>query len=327
MSRYFLGVDVGGTKSHALVADETGRALGLGIGGPGNYEVVGYDGLATTLGAITDQALARARIARADLAGAGFGIAGYDWPAEREPTSRAIQTLGLTAPVRFANDTIIGLLAGATKGWGVAVVAGTSNNCRGRDRHGREGRVTGNGPWFGEYGGASEIVARALHAVAAAWTRRGPETGLTDAFIALTGASNVMDLLEGIVLQRYRLSASAAPAVLQTAAAGDKVAQGVVSWAGRELGSLATGVIRQLGFEQLDFELVLIGSLFKVSQTLTETMLSTIHQVARGAQLVRLKAPPVVGGVLLGMEGVEPDTREIRQALIESTTSLTAGKG
>ena len=44
MTRYFLGIDIGGTKSHALVADDTGQALGLGVGGPGNYEVVGYSG-------------------------------------------------------------------------------------------------------------------------------------------------------------------------------------------------------------------------------------------------------------------------------------------
>ena len=34
MTRYFLGVDVGATKSHALIADETGRAVGFGPPGP-----------------------------------------------------------------------------------------------------------------------------------------------------------------------------------------------------------------------------------------------------------------------------------------------------
>jgi N-acetylglucosamine kinase-like BadF-type ATPase len=34
--RYFLGVDAGGTKTHALITDETGQAVGFGAGGPGN---------------------------------------------------------------------------------------------------------------------------------------------------------------------------------------------------------------------------------------------------------------------------------------------------
>jgi N-acetylglucosamine kinase-like BadF-type ATPase len=324
VAKYFLGVDIGGTKSHALIADEIGQALGLGVGGAGNYETVGYQGLVETLNAITSGALTMAGISKNQLAGAGFGIAGYDWPAEREPTRQAIQTLGLSAPFEFVNDTIIGLLAGAVESWGVAVVAGTSNNCRGRDRQGREGRVTGAGSWMGEYGGAAELVAKAVQAVALAWTQRGPTTRLAEAFIALTGATGVMDLLEGLVLERYRLTAAAAPVVFRVAAEGDEVAQEITHWAGRELGSLAIGVIRQLGFEPLDFEVVLIGSLFGGSPTLIETMSATIHAVAPKARLVRLAAPPVIGGVLLSMEQAGVEYGSIRQTLIDTTNAILA---
>ena len=160
MVKYFLGVDIGATKSHAMVADSTGVVLSLGIGGPGNYEDVGFDGLTSVLNAVTGEALAMAGVSKDELAGAGFGIGGYDWPAEEELTNQAIETLGLRVPFIFVNDTIIGLLAGSEKGWGIAVVSGTSNNCRGRDQRGREGRVTGAGPFMGEYGGAQEVVTR-----------------------------------------------------------------------------------------------------------------------------------------------------------------------
>ena len=43
--RYFLGVVVGATKTHALIADEIGNVIGFGQAGPGNHEVVGYPGL------------------------------------------------------------------------------------------------------------------------------------------------------------------------------------------------------------------------------------------------------------------------------------------
>src|SRR5215212_8319035 len=134
---YYLGVDIGGSKSHAMLADATGRVLGFGSAGAGNHEVVEYDGLAATLQEVTAHALAAAGLERAAIAGAGFGVAGYDWPCERQSTFDAIATLGLSAPVEAVNDTIIGLLAGAERGWGVALVAGTSNNCRGWDREGR----------------------------------------------------------------------------------------------------------------------------------------------------------------------------------------------
>jgi N-acetylglucosamine kinase-like BadF-type ATPase len=322
MTRYFLGIDVGGTKSHALIADEDGHAVGFGEGGPGNYEVVGWDGLRRTLQAITDQALASAGITRERIAGAGFGVAGYDWPGEREPTCQAIDALGLSAPYELVNDAVVGLLAGAAQGWGVVVVAGTSNNCRGRDRQGREGRITGCGPQFAEYGGASEMVARVVQIITLAWSKRGPDTRLTEAFIELTGAADVLDLLEGLALGRYRLSAAAAPLIFQVAAEGDAVAQEVIRWAGRELGSLAVGVIRQLGMEALAFEVVLAGSLYEGGSTLIEPLRETIQAVAPGARLVRLTAPPVVGGVLLGMEQVGMKPFSLRQTLIESTNKL-----
>ena len=322
MTRYYLGIDIGATKSHALIADEAGRALGFGQGGPGNYEVVGWDGLRKALGTVTDRALRAANITPDQVSGAGFGIAGYDWPAERQPNLQAIESLGLTAPYELVNDAIVGLLAGATEGWGVVVVAGTSNNCRGRDREGREGRVTGCGPWFGEYGGAAELVAKAVQAVASAWTGRGPATRLTEAFCQLVGAPEVMELLEGLYLGRYELSAAAAPLVFQMAAEGDEVALETVRWAGRELGSLAIGVLRQLGFEHQDFEVILAGGLYDGGPTLIEAMQATIHGVAPGAQLVRLRAPPVVGGVLLGMEQAGLRPASLRPTLIEATNRL-----
>lgn len=90
MTRYFLGIDIGGSKSHALIADDSGRAVGFGKGGAGNYKVVGWDGLRQTLHTITEQALASASIGRDQVSGAGLGVAGYDWPAEAEPTRHAI---------------------------------------------------------------------------------------------------------------------------------------------------------------------------------------------------------------------------------------------
>ncbi|MBN1138474.1 MAG: ATPase [Anaerolineae bacterium] len=320
--RYFLGVDIGGTKSHALVADEEGQAIGFGEGGPGNWEVVGWDGLAATLRAITEQALAAAGIGKEQVTAVGFGIAGYDWPSEWEPTRQAIEAIGLAGPCAFVNDTVIGLLAGASEGWGVAVVAGTSNNCRGRDQQGREGRVTGCGTWFGEGGGAAEMVARAVQMAAMDWTRRGPPTRLSQAFVEAVGAVDLADLLEGLYMGRYELSASAAPLIFQAAAGGDQVAQELIRWAGTELGSLAVGVIRQLGFESVDPEVVLVGSLYDGSPALIEAMRATIHAVAPGARLVRLTAPPVVGGVLLAMEQVGLATSAVRERLIATTRQM-----
>jgi N-acetylglucosamine kinase-like BadF-type ATPase len=60
---YFLGVDAGGTKTHALITDETGMAIGFGQAGPGNWESVGYEGLTGNLLEAASQARKMAKIA------------------------------------------------------------------------------------------------------------------------------------------------------------------------------------------------------------------------------------------------------------------------
>ncbi len=216
----------------------------------------------------------------------------------------------------------MGLIAGAAAGWGVVVVAGTSNNCRGRDRNGRIGRVTGSGTWFGEYGGASEVVARAVQAVAAEWTWRGPATYLSEMLVQEAGANDVADLLAGLIRGRYDLGPACAPLVFAAAQNGDLAAGEIIHWAGQELASLAVGVIRQLGIEAETFDVVLSGSLYKGGAMLTEPMRESIHAVAPGAQLVRLTSPPVVGGVLWGMEQVGLETAVIRPTLTKTTQDL-----
>ena len=73
------------------------------------------------------------------------------------------------------------------------------------------GHVTGNGMMFGEYGGAAELVWKAVGAVAAAWSRRGPDTLLTELFMGLTGADSPERLLEGLSQDELSLGAEAAP--------------------------------------------------------------------------------------------------------------------
>jgi N-acetylglucosamine kinase-like BadF-type ATPase len=317
----YLGIDIGGSKSHAMLADEQGRVLGFGHAGPGNHEVVDYDGLAATLQDVTAQALAAAGWHAADIAGAGFGVAGYDWPCELPPTLDAIATLGLAAPIAAVNDTIIGLLAGAEQGWGVALVAGTSNNCRGWDRHGREGRVLGNGEAFGENGGAYEIVMRAVQEIGKAWTRRGPATALGPALVEKIGAHNLADLLEGLSQSTYQLDASAAPLVFQVAEAGDPVAQSVIRWAGEELASLVLGVVRQLNLQEEAFDVVQVGSTFRGGPLLLDPLYAAVRAEAPHARFVPLTAPPVVGAVLLGMRTGGLDDTAVRQTLIASAAA------
>jgi len=319
--RYFLGVDVGGTKTHALIADETGQAIGFSHSGPGNWESVGYDGLTKNLLAVTTQVLEMAKINISQISGTGMGLGGYDWPSQRQAHLDAIQPLKILCRLEIVNDATLGILAGAAEGWGVSVVSGTGCNCRGWSRdHQREGRVVGGGShWSGEAAGGSDIHDRAMRAITFEWVKRGPATALTPAFIQHTGAKNLDDLVEGIYLGRFEFDPAMILLVFEIARQGDLQALEVIRWAGNELGMMAVSVINQLDLQNEVFDVVLIGSLYDGHPLMTESMRATIHRTAPGARLLRLTVPPVVGGVVLGMQVAGQDARLVRSKLIETT--------
>jgi N-acetylglucosamine kinase-like BadF-type ATPase len=317
---YFLGADLGATKTHTLIVDETGRTLGFGESGPANHESVGYNGMFESMRNGLEQALRAAGLTKADITGAGFGVAGFDWASEYDETAATIERLGLKAKYKFVNDAVPGLVIGSEEGWGVVVVSGTGSNCRGWDReHKREGRVTGHGVLMGEGAGGTELMHRCMQLVGYAWSRRGPMTKLVDAFIAHVGAKDLEDLIHGYTTDMFTMGAEMAPIVFRVAEEGDQVARDLIHWAGCELGEMANAVIRQLEFENLAFDVVMTGSMFEGGPMLIEPMHETIHKLAPKARFVRLKAPPVLGAVMLGMEASGfTVTSAIRKTMLDS---------
>jgi N-acetylglucosamine kinase-like BadF-type ATPase len=321
---YFLGIDGGGTKTHVLIADETGQAVGFARGGTGTWEAIGYDGLTEVLKDVSARALDMADIRMEDIAGAGMGLAGYDWSSQKQDHLNAIAPLGLKMKPIIVNDATLGIAAGAEDGFGVSICSGTGCNCRGRSKdHKREGRVVGGAShWSGEAAGGFDILARAMRAVAFEWDKRGPATALTPAFIKHVGAKDLDDFIEGNYVGTYSLDPTMIMLTFEIARAGDAQAIEVMRWAGQELGGMAVGVINQLDLQKENFDVVLIGSIFDGHPAIKESVGETVHRVAPGARLVRLNVPPVVGGVLLGMEAAGVDFPKLRARLIESTEKM-----
>jgi N-acetylglucosamine kinase-like BadF-type ATPase len=320
--KYFLGIDVGSSKTHALIVDETGQCVGFGKAGGGNHQGVGYEGTQRVLQESFDGALKMSGVDKAHIAGAGFGVAGYDFPSDREGHLKAISALGLACPVEVVNDGMNGLLAGATRGIGVNVTAGSSNNARGRGRNGQEGRIVGNGIQFGEYGGGIEIVYRALQMVNYAWIKRTPPTTLTKVLMEGVGAKNEMDLMEGISNSEYHLFPYLALSIMQAAQDGDDAAREVLRWSGEELGWLAVSVARQIEMENDAVEIIQSGSVFEAGELITEPMKELVLQHCPKAKLIRLDGPPVVGAVILGMEQAGFDGYPVRDNIVRTAKEL-----
>ena len=330
-----LGVDGGGSKTHAMVADERGVTLGFASSGRSNWEDAGLAGARSALEEAIMGALAAADARPADLAASAFGLAGLDWDDDRPMLAALLDPLGLGGPRRLDNDSFIALRAGTSRPFGVVVIAGTGTVAAGRDPAGRTFRTFGLGPMYGDFGSATEVAEEAVHAVADAYTGRGPATTLSELLPPLAGSSSPVELLQRLSRGAIRMP-SAAPLVLQEAEAGDPACRAIVIRAGTELGESAALVARRLGMEGDAFELVMAGGLFRGGSRLLEaTLTGVLHRVAPRSAPVRLACKPVVGAAIEALElaGVAagPEVRERLSAAFPgegepSTAGTAAGE-
>ena len=326
--RAVLGVDGGGSKTHALVADERGEVLGFASSGRSNWEDTGLEAAGAALAEAIGGALAAAQVPPGALAASAFGLAGLDWDPDRPMLGALLDPLGLAGPRRLENDSFIALRAGASRPFGVVVIAGTGHVAAGRDPAGRTVRTLGLGPMYGDFGSATDVAEEAVRAVADAYTGRGPATSLSRLLPPLAGCASAEQLLQRLSRGLVPLP-EAAPLVLQEAEAGDPACRQIVLHAGASLGESAAVVARRLGLGGQRFELVLAGGLFRSRNRLLEgALVDTMARQAPQAVPVHLTCRPVVGAALdaLDLAGLPTDPG-VRDRLVASSEGLAVVPG
>jgi N-acetylglucosamine kinase-like BadF-type ATPase len=180
----------------------------------------------------------------------------------------------------------------------------------------------GNGYSFGEYGGGGEIAWKGLHLVNYAWIKRFPPTALTQIYLEATGAKDELDLMEGLSNGQYHLFPFIAPQIFAAARAGDAAAIELLRFSGEELGWLAVSVIRQVGMENDEVEVVMSGSIFLGGDLICQPMQQVLFAQVPHARLIPLECLPVVGPVVLGMLAARWDGYLVREAIIQSLGEL-----
>jgi N-acetylglucosamine kinase-like BadF-type ATPase len=326
--RAVLGVDGGGSKTHALVADERGEVLGFASSGRSNWEDTGLEAAGAALAEAIGGALAAAQVPPGALAASAFGLAGLDWDPDRPMLGALLDPLGLAGPRRLENDSFIALRAGASQPFGVVVIAGTGHVAAGRDPAGRTVRTLGLGPMYGDFGSATDVAEEAVRAVADAYTGRGPATSLSRLLPPLAGCASAEQLLQRLSRGLVPLP-EAAPLVLQEAEAGDPACRQIVLHAGASLGESAAVVARRLGLGGQRFELVMAGGLFRSRNRLLEgTLVDTMARQAPQAVPVHLTCRPVVGAALdaLDLAGLPTDPG-VRDRMVASSEGLAVAPG
>jgi glucosamine kinase len=298
-----LGVDGGGTKTRAIVADARQRVLGEGTAGPSNPLRVGIGNAAAAIREAVDKACAAAGVRRADIVAAEVGLAGVRRGDLRLRMREALSGLGIHS-IEVVTDADIALF-GATEGEpGLVIIAGTGSVCCGLNAQSKHICAGGWGPLAGDEGSGSWIARRALQAMARSSDGRGEETVLGDAACSYFNVATTDDLLIAIYspgMTNDRI-AGFARAVIEAAKAGDEVARGIVAEAGRELGIAANAVIRKLRMTRERFQVAYVGGVFAAGDLLLDPLREEITRVAPKAYLAQPHLPPAIAAARMARE-------------------------
>ncbi|MGQ9631648.1 MAG: BadF/BadG/BcrA/BcrD ATPase family protein [bacterium] len=316
---YVLGIDGGGTKTLCLISDERGRILGGGLGGPSAYVDRGGEIVLESLRSAISGALKSAGVSPLRFAAVCVSLGGRNTEEMRQFVHRIVDTPKVTV-IRETEGEVVFDCA-PIWGYDVAVLAGTGSVAMGVNRDGQKCIVGGWGCLIDDRGSAYDIGRNALTAVARAIDGRGTSTALVPKILdsplirpnipdeesvwnsSPETKSRIEDAMKMAIPQLGRREVAAlAPIVSEAAKEGDAVAQRILGDAGRELGLLATTVIRNLGMRNRECTVIGVGGAFRAQEALWDAFEGSIRRIARRAKVMKSDFHLAVGATALALK-------------------------
>lgn len=310
MTAAVLAVDGGNSKTDLVLVGPDGRLLSAVRGPTTSHQAVGLEEGLRRLTKLVETAARQAGLDPAARPIARLGVhalAGADFGADVRMLERGLRGTGLTEADEVVNDCIGALWAGATDGYGIALVCGAGINAAAVAPDGRVARFDGIGDLSGDWGGGNAVATAGLGAAVRARDGRGPRTELERTIPAHFGLTRPAALTRAMYDKRInedRLG-ELSPVVFATARGGDPVARAIIDRLADELTTMAIALATRLGIKRLPVDVVLAGGVFKADdEAFFERIDAGIRAQLPAANLIRLDVPPVAGAAREGLKRV-----------------------
>ncbi|MEK0317271.1 N-acetylglucosamine kinase [Cohnella sp. 56] len=299
--KYMLGLDQGGTKTIAALADPSGRILSAGYAGGSCHSILGMDHSMDRVKEAVADALARAGAEAGEIASVHAGMTGADFPYEYSLLRNALRSATGVADVTVVNDCIIAYRGGTSSPTGAVLCIGTGTNAA-ILRPGAEPFVYGYHVRDDDSGGES-LGSLALRAALDADVGLGPVTQLKPLILAHYGLADADALMEHWVQGKLGSKKHLAPLVFEAAGAGDEAAVRLVRDFGRRNARYVEAGLARFGIRADEAVVILSGSLFKARPAiLTEAVADSLTAAHPGLRVAEAAYEPVVGAVLMALD-------------------------
>ncbi len=304
MIECIVGIDGGGTKTEAVIADLDGNILGIGKAGTSNYHIIGLRRAIASIMEAIEFAEENAGLNIQRYKVACLGLAGAGRSDDRLILLDAVRELRIFDKVIIKHDAAIALAGATVLKPGVIVIAGTGAMAYGINQSGEEKRSGGWGNILGDEGSAYYIGRKALNAACKAYDGRGNPTTLLDAIIQFWKLKDFDSIIKKVygMTNSVQDIASIAPLVSKAAEARDEVAVEILKDSARELALCTISVIKGLRMENDKFTVAISGSVFNAGDIIIKPFKEYIASVSMSANIINPMFSPVIGAVLLALQ-------------------------
>lgn len=316
MTRLFLGVDGGGTKTQTAICDESGQILGVGHAGASGIDSVGAEAAKVSIGAAVAEARQQANLPEAPFAGVFFGMAGVVSEADRDIVRGIARQLHLGDAIGVDHDIRISLAGGLSGRLGIALISGTGSSCFGLNERGERWQAGGWGHLISDEGSSYWFGWNAIRLAIGAYDGRW-QSSLLEPVRQRLGIAEMPDIHYRLYTQGIAKAevAAFAPLVFDAAAAGDRMAEQLIDHGTRDLAQMVQAVARHLGWGEQRCEVTLTGGLWRAGAAVIAPFRGWLADLLPAAQITMPELPPIYGACVLALQqgGVTVDPALLQQ--------------
>ena len=296
--KYLFGIDVGGTKTHAVICDATGLIVSVTSGDGANWESVGLETALTTIQRISGQALDSAGLTFEDISSTTLAMAGADWDEDAAMLHKALVERGFPESAVVVNDALAALYAGTRDGIGCVSNAGTAGKVIGRDK---VQTIATIGGVVGEGAGALQISMEILTQCIYAFNGREEKTPI---YYEVLGDTPEVEFFRNLTRKGYHHTSSIAPKVFEASLQGDRLAILAVERTALDHANDVIAIAKRLEIES-DLTVVCSGGLQTSDSHIFNKIFRerVMHEIPY-ANFTVLRVPPVVGSLSHAAERV-----------------------
>lgn len=298
MQTLVVGVDGGGTKTRAILANDRGDQLAEVVGTGSTVRAHEVERSADVIAGVVRDVFDVADMADQRPRVLCVGVAGAGRESERQALYDSLTARSLADEVIVQTDLAVAIEDAFGDGPGVLLIAGTGSSAFGRGPAGATARCGGWGPVIGDEGGGAWIGRRALSVVSAAADGREPETALTGALLTAAEVAEASDLIRWASDATAGKLATLAPVVITVADSGDLRANSILSMAVEELALHVRALARKLFTdERASVPVAFTGGLLNRGSSFRKRLEHRLKTAVPGAQIQAGDVDPARGAV------------------------------